>query len=220
MLESGTLVLYPGLPMLRFGEVDPAFGGGNKYRIVWAPSRMVVLTGRDKTMTVPMYVGPHALEPVGDFWILEGWKSCYDICGAMTSEQWNADPMLLNTGPFPSRGDYVRHETFAATPTSTGVEKLISWIEEGGKRRAIENAQAVQQNLEYALTDKRNKRDALIRDAMRFGGAINPMVGYNGGRGTKTFPVLKSWEQSGLPGAGQTVALKRKPVMYEVPQEA
>lgn len=220
MLESGSVVTYPGIPMARFGLIPAEYGGGNKYRVIWAPSRMVTLVGRDKTMTIPMYAGPYAIEPVGDYWILEGWRSPLDICGPMTAEKWNANPMLLNTGPFPARGDYVRHETLACNPSDANIEKLITWIEEGRNRRAVDNFQACQSNMETSLADKKSKRDALIRNAMRPFNATDAMVGSGTRqRSTKTTPILKSREEAGLPDHGQTVALRGPRQFYEVPQE-
>jgi hypothetical protein len=216
MIEATPLLLYPGIPMARFGLND---FGENKYRIIWAPSRMVVLTGREKTMTVPMYVGPHALEPVGEFWILEGWRSGYDMC-RMTKEQWEADPMMLNTGPYPTRGDYVRHETLSCAPCDANIEKLITWIEEGGKRRDGENFYACRDNMEKDLRDRKNKRDALIRDSMRPFGMETFIGAGTRHRNSKTYPILKTREELGLPAEGIMKAGRGKPVIYEVPQEA
>src|SRR5277367_5744207 len=105
MIDAVPPLQYPGIPMARFGLNDFL---ENKYRIIWAPSRMVTLTGAYRTMTISLYAGPTALEPVGDYWILEGWKSAMELT-RLTKEQWEADPMMLNTGPFPAHGDYVRH---------------------------------------------------------------------------------------------------------------
>lgn len=222
MLDSPTtaVVHYPGIPMAKYGTIPAEAGGGNKYRIIWAPSRMVVLTGKDKTMTVSMYSGSYAIEPVGDYWILEGWRSCADLCGGpMTAKEWNANPVLLNTGPFPARGDYVRRETLAVNPSDANIEKLITWIEEGAKRSFGDNFYACRDNMDRSIMDRKNKRDALIRDSMRPYGA-EPMVGYGGSRGTKNYPVIKSREELGLPAAGSTTALKsKKRLMYKLPSD-
>jgi hypothetical protein len=209
--------------MARFGLVDAAYGGGNKYRIIWAPSRMVVLTGRDKTMTIPMYGHTGAdgkvkmpyIEPVGDFWILEAWRSPYDLCGVATVEEWNANPMLLNTGPFPARGDYMRAETLACSPSDANIQKLITWIEEGGERRPIENFAACEDNLRRSIKDRKDKRDAMLRNVIRpWGGEAFAAAG--GSRGTKT--ILQNAAPRSLPPAG-AMKMGRKRVVYEVPQE-
>ena len=204
--------------MERYGLIPVEFGGGPKYRIIWAPSRMVTLVGQEKTITVPMYCGPLALEPVGECWILEGWKSPADLY-AGTEEQWNTDPMMLNTGPYPRRGDYVLHEALSCNPAQASIEKLILWIEAGGKRRPIENAQFCQDALQRDMRDRKSKRDALIRDSMRpFG--MEAFVGYGGQRATKTLPGLKSREELGLPAEGVTKAMRvRRPAVYEVMTE-
>ena len=201
--------------MARFGLIPAEFGGGNIYRLIWSPSRMVTLVGPDKTITVPLYVGPRALDPVGECWLLERWLPPNELY-AGTEEQWNADPKMLASGTYPKRGDYVLSEALSCTPSEANIEKLISWIEAGGKRRAIENQLAIQANLEKSLDAKKVVRDEIIRDAMI--PYVEAMVGYGGSRGTKTFPILKSAEELGLPFNGGTGVLKRKPVTFEVPQ--
>lgn len=204
--------------MAKYGLIPDEFGGGNKYRIIWAPSRMVTLTGIDKTMTVPMYVGRHAIEKVGDYWILEGWIHPRDLY-AGTEEDWNANPLMLNTGPYPRRGDYLRRETLSCNPCEANIEKLITWIEAGAQRRSADNVQACQDNLDKELLARKNKRDAILRDAMLAFGH-EAMSGYGGGRGTKNFTVTKNNREAGLPGPGEMVTMKpKKRVVYEIPQD-
>ena len=214
MLDTGTLVHYPGLPMARFGLND---FGDNKYRVIWAPSRLVILTGDRGPMTVPLY-GLRSIEPIGDYWILESWKSPRELCGVRTEKEWNADQKLLIIGPFPSRGDYVRRETFSTTPTIGSVEKLISWLEEGGKRRDIENVLAIQKNLEADVASRRAQKGAILRDCLRPGDAASAWIGAGRRqRANKDTPILRSTR--GMPKPGST-AMGRKRVVYEVPQEA
>ena len=227
---ASTLIHYPGLQMSKYGLIDAAFGGGPKYRIIWAPSRMVVLTGRGKTMTVPYYCNvidqdtgrmiTPAIEPVGEAWVLECWRSCYELCGAKTEEQWNADPMLLNTGPYPKRGDYLRCETLACSPANANFDKLIAWIEAGKQRGQNENFYACRDNMEADLRDRKNKRDAIIRDSMRPFGMETFIGSGTRQRNSKTYPILKTREELGLPAEGVMKAGRGKPVIYEVPQEA
>ena len=221
MVESGSVIFYPGISMTRFGLIPDEYGGGTKYRIIWAPSRMVTLTGREKTMTVPMYRGPLAIEPVGEFWILEGWVPPYQLAGNLTADEWNANPALLNTGPYPSKGDYIRRETLAVTPADANIEKLITWIEEGTKRTHSERLQACINNMEYDIDDRRKKRKDLVTNAMRPFGA-ETMIGYGGtelSRNSKTYKIVKSAEEVGI-RPGETRAMRGPRVTYEVPQEA
>jgi hypothetical protein len=224
MLETPTsIIFYPSIPMARFGLTPFQ---ENKYRIIWAPSRMITLTGAEKTITVAMYVntirGLHvypAIEPVGEHWILEGWKSAEGMT-RLTKEQWEADPMMLNMGPFPARGDYVRHETLNVNPSDANIEKLITWIEAGAKRDYSDNVRFCEEALEADIADRKSKRDALMRNAMRPWGAES-YAAAGGGRNSKTYPILKSREELGLPGEGVTKAMRpRRPATYEVPQAA
>lgn len=212
MLDASTPLQYPGIPMSRFGLAPD---GKPKYRLIWAPSRMVTLTGRGKTMTVPMYTGPTAIEPVGDYWIIEEWKSAADYYRG-TEEDWNADPRMLNLGPYPRHGTYVRRETLSCNPCEANIEKLITWFEEGRNRRPSENAVACRENMEASMRDKKNKRDAIIKGSMR------PFMGdysaAGGGRSLKSYNVSLSAQEAGLPTRGTTTA-RPSGVVYEVPQE-
>ena len=203
--------------MAKYGQIPPEFGGGNKYRLIWAPSRHVTLTGRETTLTIPLYSGPQALEPVGDFWIIERWKSCRDLTG-MTKAEWESDPMMLNTGPYPANGDYVRCETLSVNPGQANVEKLITWIEEGEKRDPRDNTQFCIDSMEQGARDRKSQRESILRDAQRPFGA-ETFVGYGKARNSKTYPILKSREDLGLPAEGVTADINpRKKVVYEVPQ--
>lgn len=215
MLEPTTApLLYPGIPMTRYGLIPDEYGGGPRYRLIWAPSRMVMLTGREKTMTVPMYHGPYAVEPLGcapfykdaEVWILEGWKAPWQLYQG-TEEDWNADQSMLNMGPYPRRGDFVRHESLGCSPDDANVEKLIRWIEDGGKRRQIENALFCQQQLEENMLERKSKREALTRSAMRPWGAES-YAAAGGGRNSKTYPLIKSREDLGLPESGATQSIR------------
>jgi hypothetical protein len=215
MLESpASIIHYPTLPMARYGLVPDEYGGGPKYRIIWAPSRMVTLV-REITITIPLYYGPQALEPIGEAWVVEEWKPPFEVYRG-TEEDWNADPVMLCTGPYPRRGDWVLREALSCNPCEASIEKLISWLEAGGKRRQIENTEACVANLEKAMRDKKSKRDAMVRDMMRPWGAES-YAAAGGGRNSKTYPLLKSREELGLPDEGVTKAMRVKnPVTYEV----
>lgn len=218
MLESTAApITYPGLPMARYGLIDSVYGGGNKYRIIWAPSRLVVLTGQEKTMTIPMYHGPYALEPVGEVWILEGWLSPWQLYTG-TKEQWEADPMMLNTGPYPHRGDYKLRCLLPGNPSDYNMDFLIQCIEEGPKRSRSEKDQAIQEKMDASVRERKRKMKDIIQDRMRpFGGEY---VGGAARGNTKTAPILKSRQELGLPEHGTNAVRLKNPVTYEIPQEA
>jgi hypothetical protein len=200
--------------------IPEEYGGGNKYRLIWAPSRLITLTGRNHTMTVPMYFGPHAIEPRGECWILEKWLAPDELYRG-TKEEWEADPKMLNLGPYPARGDYACAEALSVNPSDANIEKLITWIEAGRKRRAGDNHRVCVDNLEADLKARRQLRRDMLGDAMRPFGGADPMSGYGGGRNSKTAPLVYSREDLGLPDAGATLAINQKNApMYEIPQEA
>lgn len=211
---------YPGIPMLRFGSVPEEYGGGSLYRLIWAPSRSVVLTGKERTMKVPMYAGNLAIQPIqpsGDVWILEKWKAPWEITN-LSKKQWNADQDMLNMGPYPARGDYVLCEVLACEPANANIEKLITWIEQGAKRSPQENRTAIVENMQRQMRDRHNERHArILNRLLPFGGEAYAAAG--GGRGTKTIEMKHSANDLGLPTqSGYTgVSPVHKPVKFEVP---
>lgn len=211
---------YPGIPMSRFGSRPEEFGGGPRYRLIWAPSRSVILTGKKRTMKVPMYHGKLAIQPIqpsGEVWILEKWVPRWELTDKSEAE-WNADEDCLNMGPYPAKGDYVLAETLACAPAEANIEKLITWIEDGRKRSPQENQIAIRDNMERQLRERHNERHARIRNAMLpFGGEAYAAAG--GGRGTKTIEMKHSAEELGLPTQpGYTgVSPVHKSQKFEVP---
>lgn len=230
MLETiAQPILYPSIPMGRFGLIDEAYGGGPKYRLIWAPSRMVTLTGRYKTMTVPYYVNTYdqdtgqlvypAIEPVGENWILEMWKGPWDLYRG-TKDDWEADQQMLNMGPYPSKGDYLMSEVINGSPSDANIEKLIHWIEEGGKRRQIENTVFCRDQMEKGMLDRQKQRKDLLDSSQRPWGAES-YAAAGGGRNSKTYAQLKSREELGLPAQGVTKAIRpKKREIFEVMTEA
>lgn len=220
--EQSSIIQYPTIKMERFGLIPLEFGGGAKYRLIWAPSRHITLTSPDQTITVPMYFGPYAIEPLGspptydgaNAWILEGWKAPHELYGG-TEEQWNADPQMLNLGPYPRRGDFVRHETLRVNPSDANIEKLISWIEAGGKRRAIENQLHCIEQLEQKMRDKKRVFNDRIQNRM-LPWAGQPVVGPGGSKGTKTVENTRSREELGLPDEKVMKAMKFKSPRFEI----
>lgn len=189
-------------------------------------------------MTVHMYGdGPHADVNVGqvlsvehlnfrltpdhkngEVWILEVWKAPWDLYHG-TRAQWNADPKMLNTGPYPAKGDYVFSEVIPGTPSLESVEKMILLVEDGWQRkRPIDNALAIRANSEKRVKD----RKTTIRDMINNRSLIGAGETYSsrgGGRGTKTINLSRTANELGLPtGSGATGVMKtRRRSVYQVP---
>ena len=107
------------------GEIPMEFGGGNRYRVIWAPSRKVLRFTAGISETILAYapnggVHPiqHRLDPAhkaGECWSLEMWRNPYRDCSEV---EWNTIPCvevagadlpmtrLATMGPFPRRGYY------------------------------------------------------------------------------------------------------------------
>lgn len=184
-----------------------------KYRCIWALSRIITISNGEKHKTFPMYAADHLMWPIGPFWILEGWQSCLAITGGLTEAQWLADPRYVGR-EYPSRGDYVHCYTFDVQPTSGVVARVISWIEEGRKRRPIENQLAIRAEMEGEDKEK----DRIIRD--RISNRMIPWAGLDvvGGRfrkNSKTAKQVLTAEQAGLSTSG--LATRQMKTKYRVP---
>jgi len=224
MLDATSeLIQFPTIQMSRYGTIPDEFGGGPKYRIIWAPSRWITLYGAEGPLRVQMYFGPQALEPLGrppyyegaNVWIIERWKAPWEFDTA-DADEWNADPAKLMLGPYPARGSYVRAETLQGDWFGEDVTNVICLLERGQSRRAIDNALFIQQQSEREAMERSSKREAIMRSAMRPFGAES-FTAYGGSRNSKTYPIIKSREEAGLPAGGVTKALKlRKPPVYEI----
>lgn len=169
----------------RFGQ-NPY--GENLYRIVFAPTRRYLVVG-ERAHWWPKY------PECGDSWILERWRSAMEYHGSRAS--W--DMLCSNLGPYPERGEYdIAHHFEIVQPDDCNLDKLIAWMEEGHKRNPRENTVALKAALEKDEADLSKVRQAMIGNSLpAFGSA--PMSGPGGGRGTKTYPVMKSAEALGLP---------------------
>jgi hypothetical protein len=180
------LRFWPLESMARFGQ-NPF--GENIWRIVHAPSRRSLVHGEgDKPRWLPTY--PQA----GDAWVLEKWLSAYDFTRC-TPETWNMSMTLL--GPYPSRGEYELAHIFNPAPLGE-IEKIITLIEAGGRYSANENKNALKDELDKEKKDKQNYWHARLMDRMHAFGTA-PMVGFGGGRGTKTKDIRLTAEEANLP---------------------
>ena len=80
-----------------FGKVDDADGGHNKFRLIYAPSRRVILMLDRGATTVQFYL---TVEPLSNpnVWLLEKWMKV-EAYTHLTKEEWNADPSSFARKP-------------------------------------------------------------------------------------------------------------------------
>ncbi len=230
MLESviNAITQLPSVSMARFGRLDDFWGGGNRYRVIWAPSRKVIVTKPQGTFTCSVYgqgppYTPEALDcgrPVfGDglkpweCWVLEQWRAPWD-CTEKTPEQWNRDPLMLMQGPYPSKGDYFIVQpwgAFAAPPPESLIERVILMVEDSWKRHSqSENEVAIGD----AMAKDEKAKDARIEDRIRnrLLASAETVVSSRHARGTKTIVDKYTTRDVGLPttpGAAMTVDPRR-----------
>jgi hypothetical protein len=202
------LIFLPRVNLRRHGLND---FNEPRYRVIWAPSRTMTLKGMGKVKTFPMYSTMHHIDPVGNFWILEGWQSAASTC--MTPEQWDRDPMY-NTQEYPSRGLWTRAWTFDIQPTSGVVAKVISWIEAGRMRRPIENTLAIEADQASEEKQKWDTFDDRIRNRM-IPWPAQDVVGSRFRKNSKTAGNMLTAEQAGLHTTGMKT--RRSRVGYRVP---
>lgn len=212
MIECDGLIYYPTIPMDRFGRHELG-GGGNRYRIIWAPSRKTVVARPfEPAQTVQVYgfgesgvigreQGPKSIQALNarlsnehklsEVWILEQWKAPWD-CYPGTREQYERDPMQLAAGiPYPVNGEYFGDETTAfhgAVPTLESAEKLILQIEYGWKvLTPTDKADAINKGMEKFKKDRHNTLKDMIDNRSLIGaGEAYSAPGRRNGRGTKT----------------------------------
>ena len=218
MLDASpeSIVHFPLIAMSQFnrtlGEIPPEFGGGNRYRVIWAPSRKVLRFAMGIPDTVAAY-GPNGIEPLthqmapqykpGECWILEQWVNPYRDC---TEEEWNIIPCvrygvgfltrLQMMGPFPRRGYYWRCDNtyLYGEPSQSQVETQILLVEDGMFRHsAWENFVAIRNKVEAGDKAVAAERDARIRNRFLIGGGeAFSVAGGGGGRGTKTINTSRT----------------------------
>lgn len=212
--------------MARFGKLDEHWGGGNRYRVIWAPSRRVIITKPEGTFTAPVYgAGPptsiHAVNcrlpgmNAGECWVLEQWRAPWD-CTDKTPEQWNRDPLMLMQGPYPSKGDYFLVEPYGAfpcVPPESLIERVILMTEDSWKRHSqSENQVALQAAMEKDEKAKDARIEDRIRNRLLMGGG-ETVVSSRHARGTKTIVDKYTTRDIGLPttsGAAFTVPNRKK----------
>lgn len=182
------------MPCRRFG-VNP--WGENLYRIVLTDSRRYLVCGKwndsgtSRARWMPLY--PHMLAQ----YVLEKWQDAFTFTG-MTAEKWNVDPNCTLLGPYPSRGEYRMIGNTGIRPADTNIEKLIALVQAGANSSWAEKLQACRKQAEYAEAEAKRLRMDIIVDALPYKGT-EALIGFNGGRGTKTAPILKSANELRLP---------------------
>lgn len=236
VIETGTLLHYPSIAMSRFGTIDVGSGVQNRYRLIWAPSRMITLVPKHRTpMTVRVYGGgssgvPRSLRVLnyrmdadgqqGDCWLLEQWKAPWDYYEG-TKEQWERDPLKLDMGPYPSKGEYDSDASsmiVRGTPSLELVEKIILLIEDGWKRhRPAENNSAIGREVDRGLKERDDRMDDRIRNRSLIGSGEAWSSPGGGGRGTKTIQTEVTAQEAGLPGIpGATTMSKKRYPQYDL----
>lgn len=211
MLDANpeSIVHYPLIPMAQFnrtlGEIPTEFGGGNRYRIIWAPTRNILRFTRGISEVVSAY-GRNGIEPVsqqlspahkaGECWVLEQWVNPYRDC---PEEEWNTKPAITVAnegfftrlqvmGPFPRRGYYWRCDNtyLHGEPTLSQVEREILLVEDGFFRHTQwENYVAIRDRIAAGEKKIENRNQAMIRDRFLIGGG-EAWSSSHGHRGTKT----------------------------------
>lgn len=246
MIEVGTIIHYPGAQMSRFGVLSEEWGGGNRYRVIWAPSRKCVISKPGaKPMSVSFYgAGPSGMfrgekgaqslelldarlsldHKVGETWVLEVWKAPWDITGGKTKEQYALDPYAIASGmPFPAKGDYRLCEVFySVIPSVEAIEKQIQLHRDGFmNKRPIDNQLAIEKNVEAETKACDNKlRDMINNRSLIGAGEAYSAPGRRNGRGTKTVNLSKTSKDLKRAGVsihpGQTMARKTNR-MFKIP---
>lgn len=216
--------------MARFGKLDDHWGGGNRYRVIWAPSRKVIAIKPEKTFTCSVYgPGPPSTiesldcgRPVFDggpkpweCWVLEQWRAPWD-CTDKTPEQWNRDPLSLMQGPYPSKGDYFLVQPYGAfpvVPPESLIERVILMTEDSWKRHnEWENHVALAAAMERDEQAGSARVEDRIRSRLLMGGG-ETVVSSRHARGTKTIVDRYTTRDVGLdttPGAAMTVRSRNK----------
>jgi hypothetical protein len=184
---------YP-MPMERFGK-NPY--GENLYRIIFGKTRCSLIVGDWNKNGMPVGRWKPTYPHLQNQWILEKWRSAFEFTGC-TAAQWNADANCTVLGPYPDRGEYQMVGQEGFNPEQVNIEKLIQLVEAGNQRSWREKLDACRKSAWIEECGQKSLREAIIRDCLPAFG-VDPMVGYGGGRGTKTSPVLRSANELGLP---------------------
>lgn len=215
--------------MAKYGKIDEGYGGGNVFRLIWAPSRKVTLMLDCGPVTLEYYA---AIEQISAgrmknhaVWVMEKWLGPEALTTA-TPEEWNSNPELLMQGPYPANGDYCMAALpLTCDPASANIDKLVAWIEGGKGFTPQQHAIALQNEVDGKERDKDRIRRDMIEDRLLPFGAeamVGGGSGSNGktGRGTKIIGTTRrSANELGLPTKpGLHPGLSVRPTThYQVP---
>ena len=190
---AANLTHYP-ISMAKYGQ-NPY--GDNLYRIVSTASRRNLVGGTWGDNGATEYRWKRTYAYISEPWVMERWDTC-----RMTRARWDAmvDPQsgwLLN-GPYPDRGEYYWCHTFTCGIVDANLDKLVSWIEAGQKRTYQENQDACRQEYDAETAERKGRMNDIILNALP-AFLDSPMVGFGGGRGTKTAPIILGARDVRLP---------------------
>jgi hypothetical protein len=224
------------------GEIPMEFGGGNRYRVVWAPSRKILRFTSGVSETVSAYSPNGGIQPIGhrmdpqhkdgECWILEMWRNPYRDC---TEQEWNTVPCvevagqpmpmtrLAAMGPFPRRGYYWHAENtyLYGEPSHTQVESQILLVEDGLFRHTKwDNLTAIRRKIEAGEKKLAARNKDMIRDRHLIGGG-EAYSARGGHRGTKTINTnrdTRHLKSAGFKTAPGTVSVtpRRKKLIYDM----
>ena len=244
--DLNAIVQHPLIPMAQFnrtlGPIPVEFGGGNRYRVIWAPSRNVLRFVTGLPETVSAYAPNGGVHPIkqqadighkaGECWILEMWVNPYRDC---TEDEWNQIPCLTVAGydglftrlqvmgPFPRRGYYWHAENtyLYGEPSYSQVERQILLVEDGMFRHTQwDNFCAIRRKEEAGDANQARINKDRILDRMLIGGG-EAYSGSHGHRGTKTVKMNKTTRDlrragfSTKPGTA-SVTPRRNKLMYDL----
>lgn len=186
------------------------------YRVIWAASRAIRLHGPEGIVWRKLY---ERIEPVcdvtcqalgfhrpGEHWIIERWKSCLELTGGMTAEQWRRDP-VQGINDYPQRGDYHRCWTFSTMPTHSSVAMAIRLLEQSKNHRRIENTLAIVADAERMERERTSEFDARLRNRM-IPWAAQPVSSARFSKGTKT--AMEQVPRGRMPAPGAMGVAKRR----------
>jgi hypothetical protein len=186
MLDYDPVTSIQKWPMPNMGRFGKNPYGEDLYRVVWAPSRRHIVYGewRDGSVGAKWVRLPSTRE-MGNIWIVERWRSIKEM-GVERDSDWH-----LAAGIPPSRGEYVVCYQFEnGLPSDISVEKVIGWDIAGRNAGFGEKQAACQADYEESEREQHAAKMGMIYERLpAFGTA--PMVGFGGGRGTKTIPMPK-----------------------------
>ena len=187
--------------MKRFG-VNPH--GEPMFRVVFAPSRRyLVVSESEGAKWLPKYRGLISEEKASgrtithsNVWIMERWLSAIEY-HKFGREDWDLNCLAL--GPWPEKGEYeLCYVFYPAPPADVSIEHRITLIEASRRVSFGDTLRYQREDSQKELKNTRATAEDMIRNRLPAFG-INPLVGFGGGRGTKTGPILRSAKELGLP---------------------